>query len=218
MNCPSPGSRRNARRAVPRNGSLRIHGLRVWVPLAIPEATNRVRKPGGVKRSVQVTAEPPARERARGRDRPPAHPEFRAGRVMVLELRGEPDVRQRPGTGAAGASPGRPAGARPGRSGASGLAVPPALAVPPGLAVPVPGASEHPRRAREQWLSGGAASLAVTGSRCRGSPRIGGHMSEARRVRVAARPAAGPWRGRFLCPLSIKSTSGWVLTSLGGVR
>src|SRR5258708_9665829 len=72
----------------------------------------------------------PARQRACGRLRAPADQELRAGRVMVLELRGGPDVRQRAGTGAARAPSRRPAGARPGGPPAPRLAVQAPLAGP----------------------------------------------------------------------------------------
>jgi hypothetical protein len=65
----------------------------------------------------------PARERPCGRHRAPAHQELRAGRVVVLELRGGPDVRQRPGACPARAPSRRPAGARPGGPRTTRLAV-----------------------------------------------------------------------------------------------
>src|SRR5690349_7622339 len=77
-----------------------------------------------------------------GRRRAPADQELRAGRVVVLELRGGPDVRQRPGTGPARAPSGRPAGTRPSGPGTEGLAVAPPLA---GALAPPPGASSRAR-------------------------------------------------------------------------
>src|SRR6516165_12621253 len=69
----------------------------------------------------------PACQRARGGHRAPDRPELRAGRGMVLELRGGPHVLKRPGAGPARAPSPRPAGARPGRARAPRLAVSAAL-------------------------------------------------------------------------------------------
>src|SRR6516225_5176194 len=91
--------------------------------MVVPSAPLRPVRPRRLLRLLAIAA----RQRARGRDRPPADPELRAGRRLVLELCGEPDVRLGPGTGPARSSPPRSAGARPGRPGPPGLAAPPAL-------------------------------------------------------------------------------------------
>src|SRR5262249_34199460 len=120
------GDRGTDRRDGPaqRDGLRRVRGDR---GLVVPPAPMC---PVGAHRLLRHLTVP-ARERPCGRDRAPGDPEFRAGRVMVLELCREPDVWQRPGPGAAGASPARPASARPGWPGAPGLADPAALAVQP---------------------------------------------------------------------------------------
>src|SRR5499427_763565 len=120
------GDRGTDRRYGPaqRDGLHRVRGER---RLVVPPAPVR---PMRAHRLLRLLTGP-AREPSCSRFRAPGDPEFRAGRVMVLELRREPDVRQRPGPGTAGASPARAAGARPGRPGTPRLAVPPALALPP---------------------------------------------------------------------------------------
>src|SRR5580704_10988716 len=80
----------------------------------------------------------PARQCARGGDGSPADPQLRARRGVVLELRGEPDVLQRPGPGPARAPSRRPAGTWPGGPRAPRLAVPAALTGPGNSSAPEP--------------------------------------------------------------------------------
>ena len=60
-------------------------------------------------------------------DRPPGHPELRAGGGVVLELPGRAALRARPGAGPAAPPPARSAHPRPRRPGARRLAGPPAF-------------------------------------------------------------------------------------------
>src|SRR5260370_874505 len=69
----------------------------------------------------------PARERARRPDRTPDCRELRAGRGLVLELPGAGVLRARPATRPARTPSGLSAGARPGRTRATGLALPHSL-------------------------------------------------------------------------------------------
>ena len=136
-----------------------------------------------------------ARQRARGGHRAPADQELRAGRVMVLELRGGPDVLKRPGAGPAGAPSRRPAGAGPGGPGAQGLAVAPALTRGQGTLAP--------------------RNLRI--SRCLrpgrpGSPRINGHMCGDLRGARGGAPRGRPVAGPVPCPPSYKARqAGYVL-------